>query len=112
MKEFKLKADEIEKLVEGMGGCLATDMITVEGKKVHFMYREKPSNEMDSGWRFFSGYESDEYIADSRNTAVYDVNTIANYDREIIEFLHMSYNKAFERNDDGVFVEIEDFDFE
>ncbi len=112
MKKFKLEANEIKKLVSGMGGCIATDMITVDGRKVHFMYREQPTNEMDSGWRFFSGYEDDNYLSDSRNSSVYDVNTIANYDSDIIEYLNVPHNSAFERNNDGVFVRVEDFDFE
>lgn len=59
-KQFKLSTEEIKLLVEGMGGCFATDMITVEGKPVRFMYREAPDNEIDSGWRFMTGYEDDE----------------------------------------------------
>jgi len=31
-----------------MGGCVATDRITVEGYPVRFMYREEPDNEYDS----------------------------------------------------------------
>lgn len=35
-KNFKLKAEEIVQLIPEMGGCIATDMIIVEGKKVGF----------------------------------------------------------------------------
>ncbi|WP_101758607.1 DUF2185 domain-containing protein [Oceanicoccus sp. KOV_DT_Chl] len=49
-KEFKLKPEEFKDIAVGYGGCIATDMITVHGKKVGYMYREEPSNEMDSGW--------------------------------------------------------------
>ncbi len=41
----------------------------------------------DSGWRFFAGDESEEYLADPANVEIYDVNTIANYDPEIVPFL-------------------------
>ncbi|MVN77023.1 DUF2185 domain-containing protein [Hymenobacter sp. HMF4947] len=71
-----------------MGGCIAPDTITVEGLPVRFMYRAEPSNDVDSGWQFFSGTESQEYIDDSSNSAIYDVNTIANYDPAIIQYLH------------------------
>jgi len=66
------------------GACVATDMITVEGHRVGFMYREKADDAVDSGWRFLSGHESQEYMDDAENHAVYDINTIANYDPEII----------------------------
>ena len=49
MKEYKLKSEEIIKLVELKGGCIASDKITVDGFQVGYMYRENPSNESDSG---------------------------------------------------------------
>ena len=99
MKTYKLSKDKIAPLVLGMGGCLATDSITVEGHPVGYMYREKPKNPTDSGWRFFSGFEDDAYMANKDNHAVYDVNTIANYDPSIIPYLSASVGKAFERSD-------------
>src|ERR1019366_7941458 len=86
---FKLKADEIKPLAPGRGSCIATDLITVGGEKVGYMYREDPDpeNAAGSGWRFFSGTVEDEYANDPDNLQVYDVNTIANYDPEIIPFL-------------------------
>ena len=61
MKEFKLKENEIKELTTVKGGCIASDRITVDGQKVGYMYRENPTTEADSGWRFFSGDENDEY---------------------------------------------------
>ena len=96
-KQFKIPGDQIKPLAEGRGGCYATDMITVEGRKVSYMYREKPEFAEDSGWRFFSGKESQEYLDDSGHTAIYDVNTIANYDQAIIPHLDAPVGSAFER---------------
>ena len=78
MKNLKLKKDQIKQLIPPMGGCLATDYITVNGNCVMYMYREKQKDPMDSGWRFFSGLEDDEYMSDNSNHGIYDVNTIAN----------------------------------
>jgi len=86
-KEFKLKASEIRKIAPYFGTCMATDKITVEGKKIGYMYREEPDNIQDSGWRFFSGTETQEYVDNPNNMEVYDVNTIANYDKAIIPYL-------------------------
>lgn len=96
-KQFRLSAAEIEPLAEGYGGCIATDKITVDGYPVRFMYRETPDNDVDSGWRFMSGFEDDAYMDDPSNLAIYDVNTIANYDPSIIEFLDAPEGSAFER---------------
>ena len=96
-KQFKIAATEIKRLVHGYGGCVSSDMITVEGYPVRFMYRESPSNDIDSGWRFFSGFEDDQYMSNPSNHAVYDVNTIANYDPSIIPLLDSPIGSAFEK---------------
>lgn len=106
MKNFKLKAEQIKALAKGYGGCIATDMITVEGKLVGYMYREEPSDPQDSGWCFMSGLESQEYMDVPSNHEIYDVNTIANYDPDIIPFLNAPIGSAFERNSLGTLVEI------
>ena len=86
-KPFRLSADQIRPLATEHGGCIATDVITRGGHKVAFMYREATDRDVDSGWRFMSGLESDEYMDDADNHAVYDVNTIANYDPDVIPYL-------------------------
>ena len=61
------------------------------------MYREEPDDEVDSGWQFFSGTETQDYIDDARNSAFYDVNTIANYDPAIIPYLNYPIGTELER---------------
>ena len=61
------------------------------------MYREQPDNDIDSGWRFLSGAESQEYADDPDNWAIYDLNTIANYDRSIVPHLDAEPGAEFER---------------
>ena len=110
-KRFRLRADQIRPIATGYGGCIATDMITCAGRKVGFMYREATERELDSGWRFMSGHESEEYMDDADNHAVYDVNTIANFDPDIIPFLDAPVDSAFEReNGKGPFVQVHDFE--
>jgi hypothetical protein len=107
MKNFRLSEDEIQSLADGHGYCFATDRITVDGVKVGYMYREDPDFDDDSGWRFFAGDESQEYVDDPANTMIYDVNTIANYDREIIPHLDELAPCEFERETvDGPLVPI------
>ncbi len=96
-KKFKLRPDEIRPLSPGHAACLATDLITVEGHEVGYMYREGPDEACDSGWRFFAGTETQEYLDQPKHTSVYDVNTIANYDPQIIPFLDSPIGAVFER---------------
>lgn len=89
--------EQIRELTPDMGGCYATDHITVLGKKIGYMYREQPDNDVDSGWRFFSGEETQEYADDPKNMEIYAVNTIANYDPAIIPYLDSVPGSAFGR---------------
>lgn len=94
-KSFKIPADQIKQLIPNIGACFATDRITVDGMKVGYMYREEPDNDVDSGWRFFSGDESEDYMENSENTSIYDVNTICNYDPAIIPFLNAEIGASY-----------------
>jgi hypothetical protein len=54
-------------------------------------------NKEDSGWRFFEGTESPEYMANNDNSGVYKVNTIANLDAAIIPYIHLPVGVKLER---------------
>lgn len=108
-KPFRLSAEQIRPLAPGHGACFATDRITVDGEPVRYMYREAPDNDVDSGWRFLAGTEDQAYLDDPANIGLYDVNTIANYDPDIIPLLDAPEGSAFERRiEDGEFVPVED----
>lgn len=84
---------------------MASDDITVEGKSVGYMYRVEPANTIDSGWVFLSGEETDDYLSDPSNAALYDINTIANYDPEIIPLLDAPIGSAFVRGPSGLVID-------
>jgi hypothetical protein len=100
-KAFRLRANQIRRLIPSMGACYASDRITVDGAAVGYMYREQPDGGHDSGWRFFAGDESQEYADNPANFAVYDVNTICNYDPTIIPLLDAPVGSAFSRGKNG-----------
>ncbi len=66
------------------------------------MYRTSSRNKLDSGWAFLAGDESEEYMNNAVNHAIYDVNTIANYDPEIIPLLDAPAGTAFIRTPSGL----------
>jgi len=70
-----------------IGGLMVSKMITEGHKKPMFMYRDKRSRPEDSGWRIFSGYESDEYTNDPKNVGIYNPSTILAIDSSIAELL-------------------------
>lgn len=107
-KSYALRIGDIKPLLdwEGPEGCLATDRITVDGCKVGYMYREQPDEGVpDSGWRFTAGDESDAYMEDAGNSGIYALNTICNYDPDILPLLHAPYGTAYLRDESGAFRE-------
>ena len=96
-KQFKIPGDQILRLIPNMGGCFASDRIVVDGLKVGYMYRELPDKDVLSGWTFMAGDESQEYADDPDHWAIYDVNTICNYDPAIIPYHGEVYGTALGR---------------
>ena len=87
-------------------GCIVSDKITVEGYKVGYMVRENPMSEYpDSGWCFMAGNEDDKYMSDPNHHNIFALNTICNYDPDIIPYLHAKTGSAFIRIDSRNFEE-------
>lgn len=105
-KKYFLSAEQLQPIAEGYGSCIASDLIVVEGEPVGYMYREEPELDHDSGWRFFSGGESQAYADDPTHFAFYDVNTVANHSPSIVALLNGPVGSAFERDEAGNFVEM------
>ena len=81
-----------------IGGLMVSKMIAEENKKPRFMYREKRTNLHDSGWRIFSGFESEEYTNDPENAGIYAPSTILAIDSSIAELLLKGgFGSVFER---------------
>ena len=111
-RDYHVKAEDVKSLLpdwKGADGCIATNRITVEGCKVGYCYREEPDGDWDSGWRFTTGDESDEYMDDPNNAGIYKLNTICNDDPDIIPLLNTPAPCAFERDENGVFQQIKDW---
>ncbi len=97
--------------MENFGYVFATKIL-VEGKlPVMFMYREKGKSG-DSGWRFFSGTEEQEYVDNPENIAIYDIETILSIDESIRPYLNSLCGRAYERSDSKEpFKRVSDFGF-
>ena len=97
MKNNKKSLPQEEK--PSMGFCLVSNMITMEGKKVGYMYREEleEDSENDSGWRFLAGSENQEYVDNDSNSKVYEVETISDFDSAIIPYLKSPFGTELER---------------
>lgn len=63
-------------LAAALSYAVVSRQISEEGGAVGFLYREAPVFDGDSGWRFFSGGESDEYVADADHFETLPLNDV------------------------------------
>ena len=78
------------------GYVLASKYLVNYRMRVGYMYRETPT-EKDSGWRFFAGSETDEYLADPTHIGTYDLETILTLDPSVKPYLTAVPGVAFTR---------------
>jgi hypothetical protein len=94
------------------GYAVATTMLVDSDRKVGFMYREEPSSEYDSGWRFSRGDEAQDYYDKPENSVICNIATILRIDPGIKPYLESPVNTAFAReNGNGEFQILKDFEF-
>ena len=76
-------------------------MLVEQKLPVRFMYHEAPDAPSDSGWRFFSGYETQGYVDLPANIGLYGISTILDIDPSIEPYLSRGKgNVAFTRESD------------
>ena len=80
-----------------IGGLMVSKMVTDKKMKPLFMYREKRSRPEDSGWRIFSGFESEDYTDNPDNCAIYNPSTILKIDPSIADILLKGIGPVYER---------------
>lgn len=80
-----------------IGYIIASHEVTEAGKNIGYFYRERPDNDEDSGWRVFSGEETQAYTDDPDNFSFYNASTIVKLDPTIAPFLSRKYPVLIER---------------
>ena len=88
-------------LLDANQGCFITKR-ALDEEFIGYMYHDEPCPDYpDSGWRFFVGDESEEYIDDSDNTVVCGLNTVCNLFPDVMAYLHAEEGRRFGRQKDG-----------
>lgn len=97
--------------MDKMKRCLVTDKISVEKKKIGYMFREEPSYiPNDSGWRFFEGSEDEEYMNNPENSTAYTLEEVIKMDSSIEKYLDSEIGTSFYKDENGNFIK-EDEDY-
>lgn len=68
-----------------------------EGAVVRWLYRETPDRQEDSGWRMFSGNETDEYANDAKNLTFCNVGWLVDRDPSLGRIIQADIGSALER---------------
>lgn len=96
-----------------IGGLMVSKLITESGKKPMFMFREKRIRIEDSGWRIFSGFESDEYVNNAENIGIYHVSHVIKIEPTIKKLLLKGVGSVYERKDEkSEWYEVYDYELE
>jgi len=74
-----------------------SEMAFHKGEMLRFAYREKPDKEDDSGWRFFTGHESDDYTNNPQNIRICVIGWLLSFDPSIDLFVREEAGAVFER---------------
>ncbi len=97
-----------------IGAIMASKLIVEKGYKPNFIFREKPFDENDSGWRVFSCFEDDEYSDNADNFGFYAPSSILRIDNSISQILlYKGIGSVWERHGtDTEWKEVTDYPLE
>lgn len=83
--------------------AIVSARVVRDGAPVGWLHREPPDHDTDSGWRIFSGDESQEFIDDPANAAVLPLSELLEIDATLEELFGTPAPAAFERAATGEF---------
>jgi len=92
-----------------IGGLMVSKMIVDKKFKLGFMYREKRTRPEDSGWRIFSGHETEEYTNNPSNAGIYNPSTILEIDPSIADLLLKGVGAVYERTGGNKWHKVTDY---
>jgi len=96
-----------------IGGLMVSKKVADENIKPRFMYREKRTRPEDSGWRIFTGFETEEYTENPDNTGIYNPSTILKIDPSIKDILLKGIGSVYEKSEDNSeWYKVTDFELE
>lgn len=92
----KAEGDEVKKGAAGEGEpgefdmwCIVSNHIIHGDAELRWCFREKPASDLDSGWRFLSGIDTEAYINDPSNMSVCAWQTMVEIEPAVLPLLHM-----------------------
>ena len=94
--------------IPAAGACIASANVLSGAGRVRWMVRNPPQAPEDSGWRFFSEFDSEEYINDPANVQVVDYNSVCAIEPAVIAVYPLPVGSDIELRHDGRRVTLHD----
>lgn len=92
---YKPEKREYADLVPVNAGCIITKA-ALDNEDIRYMVHSVPAEgRPDSGWRFFVGNESEEYMDNPENMVVVGINTICNINPTIMAYICAEVGKCY-----------------
>ena len=78
--------------------ALVSAAVFEEGKSTTWMYREPVTRDEDSGWRLFTGDETEAELADASRVRICNVAWLIDFDPSLLPAIRGPVGSAFERS--------------
>lgn len=79
--------------------ALVSKLCFNKNETIRFVYRETPDRVEDSGWRLFTGHETEEYTSDHKNISIMNIGYLLDKDPSLLGPFKSTGICAFERVD-------------
>lgn len=110
--ETEYEDEESTKLDYYFNTLITVSIDVLDKNEFNFLLRDQPSDDSDSGWVVLSGYEEEEFSNNPDNFQIVALGVMLNIDDSILSFINEQPLCAYERNENGQFEKIEDYDWE
>ncbi|MCP4790678.1 MAG: DUF2185 domain-containing protein [Gammaproteobacteria bacterium] len=77
---------------------------------IRFMYKTVPEHANDTGWRLFTGYEDDEFLAEFENLPPVPIQSIVDKDASLDALLDNNAGSVWERPPGQPWQQVHDFE--
>ena len=74
-----------------LGKCLTTKNVISKTGRIMWCVREEGARKTDNGWRFFSEYDTEEYLVNANNWVVIDFDEIVKIEPALLSLMWMPY---------------------
>lgn len=73
----------------GMGGCIVSKNLWANKGKLKWCFREKGQNEVDTGWRFLSDIDTDEFLKAPSNLLACNFESMIEIEPAVLSIYHL-----------------------